>query len=673
MAADRPAKNPRQSIEAKGRKLLAALAVAGAMAFVAVLAVRPLDSPDLGYHLAYGQAFLDTGRIVDHNSFIYTLPADASMPPGPGCWYDADGHYRFPNANWGSQVFMALAWRAGGPNGLCMLAAALVVGIFAVTLVTMRRLGVPWPLAAAGIMLAAVAANTRFTMRPEVLGYLLLAIQLAILSARRITWPAVAGLVAVQAVFVNCHSYFMLGLGLTTAVLAACLVAMRWEPLRPAHYRLSEGRLAGDSRRLGVALAGQAAACFANPWTWRLAALPVETLLFMRRNGIAGAGFGGPGRHPWSYIGEFFTPFEGAFAHTKTTYAFYAILAIAAVAVVLSVGWKRWGWVLIIAGAGAVSLTMRRNIAPAAVVIMPVALAAWCLAFRGMWRRRSALLRSRVAREGAGLLVVAAAFLCAGVVTQRFYFSGRGTARFGAGVSRLHLPLAAGEWVKDNAGGARIWTDYSSSSNVYYFGGQPDVDILTNTWAYPPDVMREVIEACEDWPAFDAAARRFAFDLAVFRADRTTTLLIGALAAGREWKPVNLSAKYVVFARASSPAEAITPETLDVSAFLARAAASDPVPASALHTAGLTLYHLGWLAQAERAFDAAVADDPSYHEAWNMKGYCLATLGSEEFALTGSRTKLLEARDCFGRALEISPGYKTARGNLSLVNKRLDQ
>jgi len=95
-------------------RIVTALALAGALALAVLLAVRPLISPDLGYHLAYGEEFLETGRIVDTNSeFLYTLPADADYggQMGPGCWYDADGQYRFPNANWLSQLALAKRYR----------------------------------------------------------------------------------------------------------------------------------------------------------------------------------------------------------------------------------------------------------------------------------------------------------------------------------------------------------------------------------------------------------------------------------------------------------------------------------------------------------------------------------------------------------------------------------
>ncbi len=79
-------------------RLAVAGAVAAAMTFVALLGIRTLTSVDLGYHLAYGDQLLRTGKIADHDGSIYTLPAEG-LPagrrpePGPGCWYDSEGRY----------------------------------------------------------------------------------------------------------------------------------------------------------------------------------------------------------------------------------------------------------------------------------------------------------------------------------------------------------------------------------------------------------------------------------------------------------------------------------------------------------------------------------------------------------------------------------------------------
>ncbi|MCH7708917.1 MAG: hypothetical protein IH884_10530, partial [Myxococcales bacterium] len=52
------------------------LAVGSTLVSMAALGTRTLTSVDLGYHLAYGEQLLTTGRLVDHNPYLYTLPPE---------------------------------------------------------------------------------------------------------------------------------------------------------------------------------------------------------------------------------------------------------------------------------------------------------------------------------------------------------------------------------------------------------------------------------------------------------------------------------------------------------------------------------------------------------------------------------------------------------------------
>ena len=146
MVADDSSGRPPERRSA-GVRVLVGLAVAAACAAGVLLGVRKLTTPDLGYHLAYGEEMLRTGRAVDHNGFIYTLPP-TNLPPaerpeaGPGCWYDEHGRYRFPNANWLTQVIMAAVKRAGGLPALSLLLPVLVASLVAATVAALRRVGV---------------------------------------------------------------------------------------------------------------------------------------------------------------------------------------------------------------------------------------------------------------------------------------------------------------------------------------------------------------------------------------------------------------------------------------------------------------------------------------------------------------------------------------------------
>ena len=718
------------------------------MAFVLFLGVRPLSSNDLGYHLAYGDTFLDTGRLVDTNPFLYTLPgsagespgqqanaAPASRPdPGPGCWYDADGRYRFPNANWLSQVIQSLVHRAAGIGGLWALQAALAGGVFLLMALAMRRMGVPWAWTAAGLTLAGLVSYQRLDLRPELFGYLVLAAEALLLLPRSRAangkpaipvWRLVVATL-LQLLLVNLHSYFLLGLALTGAVWMESLLRMVWRRAQSracaktqAHNgtkpkRESSGGTEARTRavtqaseqtpssgrsgfvRLSILLVLQVGASFANPWGWRLAALPVQTLLFLRENQI-GPPVHSLAGHPWSLIGEFLQPLAPeAFVGAKATYAYLVLLGLAAVGGLACLLRRRWAWAMVIAGMAAVSLTMRRNIAPAAFLIVPVALAALCEAAAPLWARLPLRAR-RIAGTSlaAAVLLVSTAFLVT-VANNRFYVSELLATRFGCGISRLNVPLGPARWLTEHNPQGRLWADYNGSSNVHYFTRpHPPVPIVTNTWAYPPDVMREVLDYDANRRDFAEAVRRYGIEAVALQVDAASAPLAHALATDKAWRLVYLEPAFVIFLRADGPNEElarrseVSKGSLDVVRFQASAAALDPVPAHALYVAGNTLYVLGWDDAAVSVLRQAVAEEPSHAEAWVRMGICLARRGQRELvamiehqnarryaearqAEARGRKDWLEARDCFRRALTARPDSAEARLAAGNIRQQLD-
>jgi hypothetical protein len=679
-----------------GRRAVAAAAVALACAFVLALGLRTLTTEDLGYHLAYGDHLLDTGHIVDTSMFVdpAVMPARPRYDLPPGAWYDRDGTYRFPNANWLSQAVVAAVNRAGGMKGLSLLMAAMVAGTFALVLATMRRLGLGWAAAGAGLILAALVSYERFQLRPEVLGYLVLMGELYLLAGGPVGWRSGAGLVVLQVLLVNVHSYFLLGLGLTAAMAADAAARWLWHRRRGANGQEAAGEARRSARVLGLVLAGQVVACFVNPWGWRLAAMPVQTLVFLREHGVAASIFSDEG-HPWSVIGEFFRPFaEGVFEQSKASYAFLALLGLAGAGTLAAAACRRWGHAMILAAMTAISLSMRRNIAPGALVIVPLALAAIRQA-ASAGGRRLGWATPAAARGGAWSLaatVAAAAVAAAGlyatftVVTDRFYADERWPTRFGLGVSRTVVPVGPAEWINRSQPVGRLWADYNSSSNVMYFTRpHRDVPVLTNTWAYPPDVMQRVLECSRGRVPLGRGGGPDDWQVVVLRMDRTS-IPLGRRLVGepKKWSLVYLDAIHVVFLRNDGPnAElarrtAVTPTTLDVAEYVERLRRMDPVPSYSTYLGGFTLAHLGWDSQAIDVLEDVLKSyptDPYRYRVWNMKGTCLARRGTIRMLadppdLRG-KEDWHEARNCFLESLRLVPDYHPAIANAAEVEHQI--
>ena len=493
-----------------------------------------------------------------------------------------------------------------------------------------------------------------------------------------------AALIVLQWVLVNLHSYFLLGIGLTGAVLAEHLLRRAWRRLRRPCGGEDAAAGGRNAVRLGIALLGQVGVCFLNPWTWRLAVLPFQTLVFMQKHNIAGSQDPITG-HPWAIIGEFFRPFAPVFAHSKATYAYCALLALAAAGLAAAAIRRRWAHVLIIAAMTAVSLFMRRNIAPAALLIAPTALAACRELLAAAGRRFRVAARPHLAMAAAAALALAGAYGCLSVLTQRFYRDERLSVRFGLGPTRSVFPIGAAEWINKNRPTGRLWTDYDSSSNLHYFTRpRRPVPILTNTWAYPPRVMRQVLDYAIGRRAFSEQADCQIVVLQVMPKIHPAYVPLGRQLAGDpNWAMVYLGAAHAVFLRADGEnaelarRRAITPRSLDlgIEEFVGELRRLDPISSHAAYLGGYTLGNLGWYTQAVAVFREVLPEDPYPHRVWNQIGWCLRQRGTIRMFQSPrdyrGKQDWQEARRCFLRALQLKGDYEDARTNLRLIEEQI--
>jgi len=698
------------------------------------LGVRDIAVYDIGYHLAYGEHFLDTGQIVQTNRFIYTrLDRHILSDPdqiGPGCRYDpATNTYYFVNANWLTQVAMAAAHRAGGTTGLCTLQAALVAAIFAVISATLilglRRIraetgaptspepaagkpvkqaagasripaagkpaALPWHLIACAVLLTALTAYERFNLRPEVFGYLMLVGQWCLLMGPGFGPKRAAGVVVLQVLAVNVHSYFLLGIALTGAMFLEA--GGRWAWARWVRQD-DPGPWAGRAKWLGVTLAGVILAALANPWFFRGAMMPVQTLLFLRKYDIAGAtGRAGP-IHPWAAIGEFHTPFREVLRDKYNTYAFICVLGVAVAALPTALLRRRLGWAAVLAGMMAVALGMRRNIAPASMILVPLSVIVLADGWRALRRspRLAGLLAGKAGAGrglgGVGLWSGVAASVAAGglagavlvaVVTNRFYFWDERENRFGFGNSAVVLPLDAAEWLSRHRPAGRIFCDYDTSSNLMYFTRpHPEVPILTNTWAYPPYVMQWVLQITARQRDFAPVVRDYDINVVVLHPTQSTFPLVRTLARDRRWALVHVGVSYAIFLRRDGPNRALAEryalneDTFDLQGYIERIERSDPVPALALNRAAGLLFSVEWEDSAEKVWRACLRHEGGYYQAMSRLGRALVIRGKKHI-LRGSTKRGLkdweEAEKILRRALAIRPGYKEAESGLQWLGQ----
>jgi hypothetical protein len=670
------------------------LAAILALVSCVTLGVRQFAAADVGYHLYYGREFIETGRIVTTNhGDIYRLPPtdrpiEDRPEPGPGAWYDGNGVYRFINANWGTQAIIGAVWWLGGEDGVQWLRIAWTAVLFACLLSSMRRSRVPWAVAGAGILLAVAGGYTQMHVRGGMLGVTVLAAQLVVLlpltdPARRVRWPDAALLSALQVLFVNIHSYFLLGIALAGTVLVDR--ALRWTWLRLTRGETRRVRHARRNVLLAAAAVGaMTLACFVNPWTWRLAAMPVETLLYMREHGITGGEAGDLAGHPWARIGELHSPWDALGTRdTLSAGAVIVLLVLAAASLATVLVHRRWSLGLMVGGIAMVMMSVRRNITPGALLLAPlVTLSLWLTVGRlaGRLGRTARLLAGWIT---AGAVIIAAVGLFTAAVTQRLFTSERSCERIGWGWNGMAAPVSAGRWINGHDPNGRLWSDFNSSSNLLWLTGRSTPG-LTNTWAYPPALMDEGFDflfGVSSYRSFLDMRERRGVEIVVLHVQHASAELSRNLTDDPNWAVVDVSPRHVTWLwREGANAElaavsVMARETVDVEALVAKLAAADPVKHMGIYQGGIVLYHIGWYAPAAEVIGASLSIAPDYHRAWLMRGKCLALAGTRRM-LHGDpdgRQGLIDARECFQHALVLQGGdYPEASENLGYVNRQLD-
>jgi len=645
---------------------IAACFAAGA--FVLSLSSFKLSSVDIGYHVAYGRHFLQTGRIVDLDPFL--LPQNAKS---------------FVNANWGSQVVMALAEQAAGAGGLVALRIALIAGIFAGIAVAVRRFTRSWTAVAAAWLIAALGAYERFSMRPELFSYAIIAAMFAVLAAPRITLRRVIALGVLQLLWVNLHSYFLVGLMLTGCrLLGDCvhLVVVRKAPVGASL----------ELRGVTLALALQVAACFINPWRGEGAMFPLRTLGFLQTGQVIGGGQESAPVSSWATISEFHSPrdYVGYPINSRTITA-WLVLAIVCAALLLTylVAWIMFGLfrqstslqrtlerACLLALFGAMAFEMRRNIAQFALVAGPLAVVIFAEVARSLTPGRFRRIAGGVL---ATVVLAVAAWWTVAVIDGRFYFSERRINReLGFGYSDRAFAPGATDWLTRNAAVApNLFVDYYASSNVLpWLPPKYKLFVDTNTFAYEDRIMAEA----EAVGLGQRASREFftqhGVNAVLLSVQPNTEKLVQALASDTDWALTFVDRHHVVFLRrmpehvpvtwANKPSD----KTLDVGAWIAAARGPARYRAMELVTSANVPIALGWHLPAAQLLSKAIELAPDFTEAWINLGLCRAREANAAIRANDGaafRRHRQAAIQCFTKALELDPDNRLAQHNLNLA------
>jgi hypothetical protein len=237
--------------------------VSSLLVVLAVLTVRDrFSDPDMWWHMRTGQVIWNTHTIPRTDLFSYTTHHHAWVPH-----------------EWLSQVTIYGAYRLGGYSGLMLFlcgfsAAMLIAGYLLCSIYAGNaKIGL------LGALTIWFFSTSGTAIRPQLIGYLLLVLELLILhlgSTRNPRWFLC--LPPLFAIWVNCHGSFLLGLTLVILLLGCSFLNLHIGLLNTLAWSRNA------RRSCGFALALSAAALFLNPVGIQQILYPLETMLRLPMN-----------------------------------------------------------------------------------------------------------------------------------------------------------------------------------------------------------------------------------------------------------------------------------------------------------------------------------------------------------------------------------------------------
>ncbi len=646
-----------ESTTARRTLLFPSLVAALALAFT----IHPIDDFDVWYHLAAGRLMWTTWQWPSTNTLAFTAPDHP--------WIDL---------HWMFQLLLYGAHALGGPNGCIALAALLILATCGWLYANARR-SAPPALVAALLAVALAIASPRFEPRPELVSFVLLAVYLWLLDGYPRCGRAIYLLVPLQMVWTNAQGIFAVGLAVIGCYWLGATLAFL--PL-PRGWREASALTPADWRRLTLVLGLAAAVCFINPYGIEGVRFPLQLL-----PRVTGASIFS------QRIGEFRAPFRSGYA-PPLAYAWAALMATTALSFLANP--RRWhlGRLLASAALAWLSTQAQRNMALFAWIAVPVIAAnagallsgvRFAPATRAERRHESrAQHRGAPASDGApprrvarlapraAAFAVAAAMvvLVATVVSNRFSHYLGIDDEFGLGVSRLHVPTDAVDFMQANGVDGRPF-------NCLVTGGYlawrlfPERQIFVDgrLEAYPEEFFATYFRTLDDPQSWPLVASRYGLDYALLYHRWSNRIpLTQYLSSGHGWTMVYYDEIASLFVRDDEAHSAVRERATRAFAELqARRAAPParsvwstlvrPVAEVKRQTAyGEFLRSMGKPAEAALAFERALALDPDVSDTRFKLGVAHWFSGKREQAI-------VEWRDLLRR----DPSFERARAALTEV------
>jgi len=239
------------------------VAIASLFVVLAVLTVRSrFDDPDMWWHLRVGQLIWTTHTIPTTDLFSFTAI-----------------HHTWIPHEWLSQTLIFAAYNWAGFTGLMLWLCLFVSAIFIAGYILCSLYSRNSKVSFLGALIIFVFATVGISIRPQVIGYLLLIFELLVIHLGRTRNPRWFWLLPpLFAFWINCHGSFFLGIIVAILLLFSSYFQFQWGSLTAERWNPQ------CRRTFLIALALSVAALFLNPAGIKQILLPLDFLLHQNVN-----------------------------------------------------------------------------------------------------------------------------------------------------------------------------------------------------------------------------------------------------------------------------------------------------------------------------------------------------------------------------------------------------
>jgi tetratricopeptide (TPR) repeat protein len=489
--------------------------------------------------LALGGIWATAAAFTVHRLFAF----DIWWQMAAGEWIAAHGiprvdpfSFGFPGREWIEPRWLwcllvhAIQTRLG-LNFLIAGAVLAVAGVFGLLAASGR--GLPGWIVALGSSLLLVAGHERFTVRPELISFLGLALVLLAFERWRrgasVVW--LWALVPLQVVWSNAHTLWILG------------PATLWILLAGALAESLVGRRPARVGQLALVAAAASLAALVNPYGLRGVQFPFVLLDELRAG------------HLFSEtIAEFRGPFApGEAALDFRTLGLAAVIGVFAGSFLIRPRGASIGRLALGAAYLFLALEARRNAALFGLV------AGWVTMLNLGEAQRAgdrAVLVGRLRRVALVALAALPLVLVPAIVTDRFYRAQGSLKRFGFGVSEHRFPVRALAFLRREGLPGPVLHALGDGGYVRFEGGPGSVYADGRLEVYGAESLRRAFRVTWTGEGIEEEAERTGASAVLVRNDPDYGALLAHLERSDQFEPVYFDPLHVVYVRRTSATEA---------------------------------------------------------------------------------------------------------------------